>query len=107
MSIQDIEEKATPGWVNNPTQTAAAGADTAFSFGNGTTTMNHAAIQNNTAANIFVAFDQSSITSGNMIYTLTPGQFMMWDRPYTTIHFSSAAQQNFGGQTGITVEGFA
>lgn len=92
----------------NPTQTAAAGADTVLVFGpNGKTPFNHAVIQNNTAASIFYAFDQSSVTSGNEIYTLAAASLIFWDRSSSgALHFSSAAQQSFGGQTGITVEVF-
>lgn len=99
---------AVAAYGSNPSQTAAAAADTSFKWGvSGTTTVNHISIMNNTAASIYYAFDQSSVTSGNAIYVLTAGQIAFWDRSVTTLHVSSAAQQNFGGQSGITIEGFA
>lgn len=99
---------ALAAFSGNPAQTAAAGADTLYKFGGGgTTSFNHCAIQNNTTANVFYAFDQSSVTAANAIYVLASGQTVFWDRKGTTLHFSSAAQQNFGGQSGITVEAFA
>lgn len=99
---------AVAAYGSNPSQTAASAADTSFKWGaGGTTTVNHISIQNNTAASIYYAFDQSSVTSGNAIYVLAAGQVAFWDRAVTTLHVSSAAQQNFGGQSGITIEGFA
>ena len=99
---------ALAAFSGNPTQTAAAGADTSYKFGSaGTTSFNHGVIQNNTGSNIFYAFDQSTTVSTNMVYVLATGQTIFWDRAGTVLHFSSAAQQNFGGQTGITVEAFA
>ncbi len=99
--------KLTP-YGSNPSQTAAAGADTTYAFGAaGTTKFIHCVIQNNTAANVFYAFDQSTTVAGNQVYTLTPGQVAGWDREGTILHFSSPAQQPFSGQAGITVEAFA
>lgn len=106
--IPSLPEMALVPWSNQPTQTAAAGADTVLKFGaGGTTEFNHCSIQNNTAANIFYAFDQSTTVAGNQVYTLAPGQAVFWDRLSFALHVSSAAQQNIGGQTGITVEVFA
>jgi hypothetical protein len=97
---------ATPS--SNPTQTANAAADTTFKFGaNGTTQFNHCSIQNNTNANVIYAFDQDSTKAGDAIYVLTAGQLVKWDRAGTILHFNTAAQQNFGGTSGITVEAFA
>lgn len=103
-----LPEKALADWSSQPTQTAAAGADTILQFGiNGATPFNHCAIQNNTNANIFYAFDQDSTGLASKIYTLIPNQYAFWDRFAYTLHFSSAAQHPFGGQSGITVEVFA
>lgn len=96
-------------YASNPSQTASAGADTQYKFGAaGTTGFNHVSGQNNTSANIFLAFDQSTTVAANQgIYTIVPGQVFAFDRSGTVLHFSSAAQQTFGGTTGITVEAFA
>lgn len=99
---------ALSAYPSNPTQTAAAGADTVYNFGSaGTTKFSHVMGQNNTGVNILLAFDQSTTVSGNEVYTIAPTQFFTFDRNGTTLHFSSASQQSFGGTTGITVEGFA
>ncbi len=98
---------AHPAYPSNPTQTAAGAADTVYKWGtNGTRQVQHAVIQNNTGANISYAFDQSSTVGTNQIYTLATGNIIFWDRAVTALHFSSAAQQSFGGASGITVEGF-
>lgn len=93
---------------SNPAQTAAGGADTLYKFGPaGTIPVNHVVIQNNTGSSIFYAFDQSTVTPAtNQIYTLANAATIFWDRSVSVLHFSSAAQQSFNGQTGITVEGF-
>lgn len=98
---------AVTPYASNPTQTASAGADTVFKWGtNGTTQVQHASIQNNTGSNIFYAFDQSTTVSTDAVYVLVNGAVVFWDRAVSVLHFSSAAQQSFGGTTGITVEGF-
>lgn len=100
--IPAISSAVTPA-ATNPAQTAAAGADTSFTWNE---VVNHVSIQNNTAASVFYAFDQSSVTAADAIYVLAAGQAAFWDRKCTVLHVSSAAQQNFGGQSGITIEGF-
>lgn len=98
---------AVVAYSGNTTQTAAGAADTTFKFGvNGSTVISHCVIQNNTGSNINYAFDQSTTVSTNMVYTLANAQTIFWDRAIAVLHFSSAAQQNFGGTSGITVEGF-
>jgi hypothetical protein len=98
---------AAGAYPNNPTQTAAAGADTLYNWGtNGTRQVQHTVIQNNTGSNISYAFDQSTATGTNQIYVLATGSTIFWDRAVTTLHFASAAQQSFGSSSGITVEGF-
>lgn len=97
-----------PDAPGQPVQTAAAGADTILTFGvNGNAPFYHCSIQNNTSANVFYAFDQDSTSLTGKIYTLTPNQYAFWDRFGYKLHFSSAAQHPFGGQSGITVEVFA
>lgn len=88
----------------NPAATAAAGADTSYTW---VQRVSHLSIQNNTAAAVFYAFDQSSTAAGNQVYVLAAGQLAVWDRQCSVLHVSSAASQNFGGQTGISIEGFA
>lgn len=98
---------AVAAYSGNPTQTAAGAADTLYKFGaGGLTTISHCVIQNNTGSSITYAFDQSSTVSTNMVYTLANAQTAFWDRAVSVLHFSSAAQQSFGGTSGITVEGF-
>ena len=98
---------AIVAYSGNPTQTAAAAADTLYKFGaGGMSTISHVVIQNNTGSNVLYAFDQSTTGSTNMVYVLATGQTIFWDRFVTVLHFSSAAQQSFGGSSGITVEGF-
>lgn len=99
---------ALSAYGSNPNQTAAAGADTQYKFGSaGTTSFNHVVGQNNSSVNVFLAFDQSSVTSGDAIYVIALGQLFAFDRNGTVLHFSSASQVTFGGQSGITVEAFA
>jgi len=98
---------AIAAYSGNATQTATGAADTPFKFGtNGNTVVSHCVIQNNTGSNITYAFDQSATVSTNMVYILATGQTIFWDRSFTALHFSSAAQQNFGGASGISVEAF-
>ncbi|HEX9502870.1 MAG TPA: hypothetical protein VF974_00925 [Patescibacteria group bacterium] len=93
---------------SNPVQTASNGADTQYKFGaSGTTSFNHVSGQNNTPSNVYLAFDQSTTVSGNQVYVIAPGQAFAFDRAGIVLHFSSPAQQSFGGQSGITVEAFA
>ena len=93
---------------SNPAKTAAGAADTLFKFGaNGTTQFNHFTIQNNTGSSITYAVDQDSTAATSMVHVLTAGTEVTRDRAGTVLHFNSAAQQNFGGATGITVEAFA
>lgn len=99
---QTVGIAATPA-PTNPTQTAAAGADTSYSW---TERVSHVAIQNNTAAAVFYAFDQSTTVAGNQVYVLAAGQLAVWDRQCSVLHVSSAAQETFGGQTGVSIEGF-
>ncbi len=94
---------STPVASGNPTQTAAAGADTQFKWQG---QINHICIQNNSTINFNYAFDQDSTASGNAIYVLAPGAFIEWDRLCTSLHCSTASQVNFGGTSGITIEGF-
>lgn len=106
-STSSVGTALTP-YGSNPAQTAAAGADTLYKFGvAGTTSFTHVSGQNNTAANAYLAFDQSTTGAGNQVYVIASGQAYAFDRLGTVLHFSSAAQQNFGGQSGITVEAFA
>jgi hypothetical protein len=99
---------AVAAYASNPTATAALAADTLFKWGAlGTTVVNHVSIQNNTAANVFYAFDASTTVAANTVYALAAGQLVTWDRSVTVLHFSSAAAQNFQGQSGISVEGYA
>lgn len=99
---------AVAAYGSNPAQTAAAAADTQYKWGAaGNTAVNHVAIQNNTGSNVLYAFDQSTTVSQNAVYVLSAGQIVFWDRTVTILHFSTAAQQSFGGSAGITVEGFA
>jgi hypothetical protein len=94
-------------YASNPAATGV-GTDVLYKWGAaGTTPVNHASIQNNTAANVLYAFDVATTTAGAMVYTLTAGQSAFWDRACTILHVQTAAAQNFGGTTGITVEGFA
>jgi hypothetical protein len=93
---------------SNPAQTASAGADTQYKFGvAGNTAFNHVSGQNNSPANVYLAFDQSTTVSGDSVYVIAPGQAFSFDRAGTVLHFSSPAQQSFGGTAGITVEAFA
>lgn len=93
---------------SNPTQTAASGADTLYKFGaSGTTPFGHFQGQNNTPANVYLAVDASTTVSGNAVYVIAPGGSFAFDRQGSVLHFSSPAQQAFGGQSGITVEAFA
>jgi hypothetical protein len=106
-TIQGIKSPITP-YASNPTQTAAAGADTLYTFGTfGNTVFNHVSGQNNTAANVYLAFDQSTTVSGNQVYVIAPGQAFNFDRSGTVLHFSSPSQVAFGGTSGITIEAFA
>jgi hypothetical protein len=98
---QQVGIAATPS-TSNPTATGI-GTDVQYTW---TQRVSHVTIQNNTAASVFYAFDQSAIAAGNLIYTLATGQIVVWDRQCSILHLSTAAAQNFGGQTGITVEGF-
>jgi hypothetical protein len=93
-------------YASNPS-TTGVGTDTQFKWGtNGTTTVNHVFIQNNLAsATVYYAFDTNTTASGAAVYALAPGQFVAWDRQCTILHLQTAASQNFGGTTGITVEG--
>lgn len=101
-----ISTALTP-YISNPTQTASAGADTTYSFGtSGTSVFNHVAGQNNSPANIYLAFDQSTTVSGNQVYVVAAGQPYSFDRPGTVLHFSSPSPVAFGGISGITVEAF-
>jgi hypothetical protein len=98
---------AVADYGSNPSATGI-GTDVLFKWGTaGITQVNHVSIQNNTAANVLYAFDQDTTTSGHKVYTLAAGQAVFWDRAVTTLHFQTAAAQNFGGTAGITVEGFA
>ena len=94
-------------YPGNPTQTAAAAADTLYHFGpQGTTQASHFVMQNNTGSSLSYAIDQDSTASTSQVYTLANLGFIAWNRVVTTLHFSSAAQQTFGGTAGITVEAF-
>ena len=98
---------ALSAYSSNPSATGT-GTDVPYKFGpTGTTPFTHCAIQNNTTAKIFYAFDQDTTTTGHMVYSLDVGQLTTWDRAGTIIHFQTAAEQNFGGTAGITVEAFA
>ena len=98
---------AAGAYPSNPTQTAAGAADTQYKWGaNGLRQVQHVVLQNNTGSNISYAFDQSTATGTNQIYTLATGNTIFWDRAVSILHFASAAQQSFGGSSGITVEGF-
>ena len=108
--MSEVAHVGTPliWYSSNPTQTAAAAADTLVKFGSdGKATANHIKMQNNTAANVYYAYDQDSTASGKMIYVLAAGQTLFEDRSFLVLHVSSAAQQSFGGQSGISIEVFA
>lgn len=95
-------------WTGNPTQTAAAAADTVFAFGpGGDTPFNHFYVQNNSGANITFSVDKDSTASTTPIIVLATGQLYTADRTGTALHFNSAAQKSFQGAGGITVEAFA
>lgn len=95
-------------WSSNPTQTAAAAADTVFKFGaNGDLPFRHFNVQNNSGANLNLAVDADTTVATTPVYVLATGQLLSVDRYGVALHFSSAAQQNFQGTSGITVEGFA
>lgn len=103
---QSVATALTP-YASNPTATTA-NTDTTYKFGaSGTTQANHVSIQNNTGANLYYAFDASTSTSTDSVYSLATGNTVWWDRAVTTLHFQTAASQNFNGLSGITVEGFA
>ena len=96
-----------PAYSGNPTATANAAADTLFKWGtNGLTQVQHLVIQNNSGQNFFYAFDQDSTASTGQIYTLVNGGIIFWDRAVTVLHNSSASSVSYGGQTGVTIEGF-
>lgn len=101
---------AAPVYGDNPTQTAADSADTAFKWGiDGTTPVFHISIQNNTGANILYSFDVATTASGAAVYVLASGlPPVVWDRRVVTLHLQSAAQQpiNDGSTAGIVIEGF-
>ncbi len=107
-AVLDVSGKlGTPAtdYGSNPAQTNASGADTLFKWGGaGTTTTYHQIIQNNTGAVAYFAYDQSSVTAGNKIFTLQDKQMAVFDKACTVLHVSTPAQQDFGGQSGITVE---
>ena len=95
-------------WTSQPTQTAAAAADTMLKFGSsGTTPFTHISIQNNGTINFVYSYDADSTAAGAKVYVLVPGQHVWEDRLASVLHCHSAAQVNFGGDTGITVEAFA
>ena len=101
---------AAPAYSQNPTQTAAASADTTFKWGNdGTLPVEHISIQNNTGANILYSFDVATTAAGAAVYVLASGlPPVVWDRHCLILHLQSAAQQpiNDGSTAGIVIEGF-
>jgi hypothetical protein len=106
-SFPSVGTPLTP-WSGNPTQTAAAAADTVFTFGpNGNTPFNHISIQNNSGAAVTFAIDKDSTAATTPVYVLTTGQLYVADRTGTALHFNTAAQKSFQGAGGITVEAFA
>jgi hypothetical protein len=103
-------KSVTPALTAFASNAAATGSgtDVTFKWGTaGNTPANHVSIQNNGTINVLYSFDVATTTSGAMVYTLAPGQLAIWDRSVTVLHFQTASAVNFGGTTGITVEGFA
>lgn len=99
---------ALAAWTSQPTQTAAAGADTLLKFGSGGTTPgNHLALQNNNTITWYYSFDQDSTASTSQVYTLAPGQAAFWDRSFSVFHCHSASQVAIGGTSGFTIEAFS
>lgn len=102
---------AIPAYADNPNQTAAASADTEFKWGSdGTRSVEHVSIQNNTGSNILYSFDVPTTTAGAAVYVLASGlPPAVWDRHCLSLHLQSAAQQpiNDGSTAGIVIEGFA
>lgn len=96
---------AQPGYVaaygSNPSQTAAASADTLFKWGaGGTTQVSHIMLQNNTGANISWDLDVAT-TAGSPI--LATGQTLFLDVQTTVLHLQSAAQQNLNGSSASNI----
>lgn len=103
LTLQVTGSVLTP-YASNPTQTAASGVDTQYTFGpGGSTPFNGVMGQNNSAVNVFLAIDQDTTVSGNEIYTVAPGQSFSFERSGSVLHFSSPSQVDFGGQSGLTV----
>lgn len=115
VSVNGIPQAPTPvagpaisPYSGNPSQTAASGADTQYKFGTaGTDSFVYISGQNNSAVNVYLAFDQSTTIITDEIYTIAPGQAFAFDRAGTVLHFSSPSQVTFGSQAGLTIEAFA
>ena|SRR5258708_2923341 len=108
ISTKPSVPSALTAYSGNLAKTAAGAADTLFKFGSaGTTQFNHFTIQNNTGSSITYAVDQDSTAAASAIHVIANGVEVFVDRAGTVLHFNSAAQQNFQGTGGITVEAFA
>lgn len=105
---EPVAGPALSPYSGNPSQTAASGADTQYKFGTaGTDSFAYVSGQNNSAANVLIAFDQSTTGNGNEIYIIAPGQAFAFDHVGAVLHFSSPSPVSFGSQAGITIEAFA
>lgn len=108
LTVSQTVGTALAAWSSQPTQTAAAGADTVLKFGSaGTTSPNHISLQNNNTINWFYAFDQDSTASTSQVYILAPGQFAWLDRSFAQFHCHSSSQVSIGGTSGFTIEAFS
>ena len=86
--------------LTSPPAQTNAGSDTTLTF---SSKANHFLIQNNTAANCYVALDTAASTSSLL---LVPGALWRDDIPVTSPHLYTAAAQNINGATGIVVLGW-
>jgi hypothetical protein len=87
---EDVEPS---GYIaaSSPPSATNVGSDTPYTF---SSQVNHVLIQNNTSANVNVAFDVAA-SGGSLV--LIPGTLLIYPKKCTVLHLYTASAQNING----------
>lgn len=96
LAAQDIEQA---GYVapSSPPSVTNAGADTSYTF---TSQVSRVIVQNNTSANLNIAFDAVA-SAGSLL--VTPGTMLIYPKKCTVLHLFTASAQTLNGTSAANI----